>query len=87
MTIFLISHFKSYLYVYFRFLFISISLFLKQTVRRTYTEKVQINELIKLHVHIIYASTLTRQMELAGKTDFNIGTTDYLCFSELGIHI
>ena len=56
-------------------------------IHSTYTVKVQMNELIKLHVHTIYKSTVTRQMELTGKTDFNIGTTDYFCFSELGNHM
>jgi hypothetical protein len=42
----------------------SISLFLKLTVHSTYTEKLQINEQIKLYA--IYTNTVNRQMELAG---------------------
>ena len=42
-----------------------ISLFLKLTVHSTYTEKLQINEQIKLYT--IYTNTVNRQMELAYK--------------------
>ena len=44
-----------------------ISLFLKLTVHSTYTEKLQINEQIKL-----YTNTVNRQMELAGRTNYHI---------------
>jgi hypothetical protein len=43
----------------------SVSLFLKLTVHSTYTEKLQINEQIKLYT--IYTNTVNRQMELAGR--------------------
>ena len=42
--------------------FIYISLFLKLTVRSTYTEKLQISGQIKLYT--IYTNTVNRQMEL-----------------------
>jgi hypothetical protein len=47
-----------------------ISLFLKLTVHSTYTEKLQINEQIKLYT--IYTNTVNRQMELAGRTNYHI---------------
>jgi hypothetical protein len=51
-------------------IFIYISLFLKLTVHSTYTEKLQINEQIKLYT--IYTNTINRQMELAGRTNYHI---------------
>ena len=50
--------------------FIYISLFLKLTVHSTYTEKLQINEQMKLYT--IYTNTVNRQMELAGRTNYHI---------------
>jgi hypothetical protein len=47
-----------------------ISLFLKLTVHSTYTEKLQINEQIKLYT--IYTSTVNRQMELNGRRNYHI---------------
>jgi hypothetical protein len=47
-----------------------ISLFLKLTVHTTYTEKLQINEQVKLYT--IYTNTVNRQMELAGRTNYHI---------------
>jgi hypothetical protein len=46
------------------------SLFLKLTVHSTYTEKLQINEQMKLYT--IYTNTVNRQMELAGRTNYHI---------------
>ena len=50
--------------------FIYISLFLKLTVRSTYTEKLQISGQIKLYT--IYTNTVDRQMELAGRSNYHI---------------
>ena len=47
-----------------------ISLILKLTVRSTYTEKLQRNELIKLYT--IYTNTVNRLKELDGRTDYLI---------------
>ena len=44
-----------------------ISLFLKLTVHSTYTEKLQINEQIKLYT--MYTNTVNPQIELARRTN------------------
>jgi hypothetical protein len=54
----------------FVFVFVFVFLFLKLTVHSTYTEKLQRNEHIKLYT--IYTSTVNRQMELAGRTNYHI---------------